>query len=125
MQINTPDLSPFITTNEGRRIYTTTLELGTWNMNTTLQKIIATGIPNSAIIISISVFVTDDINIGVGVYGINFESGNSTTGLLQGSILQCAEGGLLLERLTGGTFDSVGYSSVAANRGVATITYSL
>jgi hypothetical protein len=122
----------FITTDSNNRLISTkastdlhskTIDIGTWNMDTTINVdiIVPTDITTSKIK-AIKALIRNDVDVdgGEARYDIGYFDVNS--GLLGGSIQILNGNRIRLNRRTGGVFDSVFYSA-AGNRGWLTIFY--
>lgn len=103
-----------------KKIVTTVLELGAWNMDATATITVNTGLDFTKIRAVDCVIRRDDD----GVY-YNLGSTNATTGVANGSIISYSLSGVELVRIPGGLFDDVAFSNAVINRGFLHVQYEL
>lgn len=98
------------------------LEIGDWNMDTTVNLSVAHGLGATAYkkIRAISVVIRDDTD-SVYYTGPVIGSGGGT---VQVGVTSITVGNIDLSRLTGGTFDTTGFDSTSFNRGWVIIDYA-
>lgn len=92
------------------------LEIGNWNMDTTIEVLIPHGLDYDDII-SVTAFIKSDNDH----YG-NMINGTNITGQDFGGIAP-GETNIVLQRANGGAFDNNGFDSTPYNRGYITIWY--
>ena len=101
-------------------IKTKIIDIGNWNMDSTVSVDVAHGLTSSKIR-SASAYIIAD---GGGTTILLTGSPDATSGSVQGGIYwQSSTTNISLWRLTGGAFDGAGYDATSFNRGWITITY--
>lgn len=95
------------------------IDIGDWNMDTTTNVNVVTGITVTDVR---SMNVTIRSDTGNEVLSLN--TGSAVTGTPQGWLFQNSLGTLTLYRLPGGLFDSTDFDSTSYNRGWVTIIYA-
>lgn len=97
------------------------LEIGDWNMDTTVQKTVAHGLVIGKIR---GVLVTIINDGGTDSYDLTYSNPPSlgNQGAPGGSI-ERASANIVLDRVTGNFFDSVSFDSTSYNRGWIVVTY--
>lgn len=112
-------MTDYIKAVSGEYLATKVVEIGDWNMQTSVSVNVAHGLGVDFIKIrSISVIIRND---GGNLY-YKLERIN-TTGGAEGGIVDVGSASIRCGRLTGGFFDAVGFSTTPYNRGWVTFQY--
>jgi hypothetical protein len=122
-QFNVPDVSPFVTTVDGKKLYWRSTDIPGWNMLTAQLRDFFGIVPLGAIVVSQSAFVADDANIATRKYFWDLFQVDPNTGLAQGSIYHAYGGITTVCRTDGGIFQAANFQSTAYNRGIYTVCY--
>jgi len=93
------------------------IEIGDWDMDTLWQKSVAHGFADIGKIVSVSIVIRDDSSTSVFPLGYI----NPNYGLQ--SFYWIDENNVVMNRVTGGVFDSSSYNATSFNRGYITIGY--
>lgn len=105
-----------LVTNE--RILTKIVEIGDWNMDSSVSVGVLHGLTDHKKVRSINVIIRDDSD---SVYYDLTQADGS--GVVQGNPLGIDSTSVTLQRLSGGSFDSVNFDSTSYNRGWITFQY--
>lgn len=108
--------------NSGVYFKTKVLEIGDWNMDTTVSVTLVHGVGDVEKIRSIGVIIRPDTGIGGLGYLSTVTAGTST---IQGGISSITDTQITLGRLTGGLFDGASFNATSYNRGWVTLTYEV
>jgi hypothetical protein len=97
------------------------VEIGDWDMDADSSVPVAHGIADFTKIREITAMIRDDADIA----RTPLNAFSSVSGLIGGGVLQAGATTVILDRLTGGGFDSTNFNSTGFNRGWITITYTV
>jgi len=97
---------------------TKVLEIGAWNMDSDVQKLVAHGLSGSSQIREISAIIIDD----TGALRSSLVSADFTGALGGGTGATATD--IALTRVTGGLFDSTDYNDGSLNRGYVVFKYT-
>ena len=117
-------ITPYEQNKDG--VITISFQIGTWNMDSSPTRFVTiAGIADTKIV-ELSAFIISDT--GSGVYSkpidyVDILSGSPTlSGIPSGSI-RTSGGVVVIDRVTGGVFDSTDYNSTSQNRGYVVVKY--
>jgi hypothetical protein len=103
------------------QLRTKVVEIGDWDMDADSSVPVAHGIADFTKIREITAMIRDDADIA----RTPLNAFSSVSGLIGGGVLQAGATTVILDRLTGGGFDSTNFNSTGFNRGWITITYTV
>jgi len=125
MIIYSPDLSPFVTTINGKIIYFKTVDIPAWNMYLGAVKNVDLNIPANSLLLSYSAWIGADLDLPTRNFQYPLTAFDTASGICDGGFLQMTGGHIVLGRRDAGNFSSSAYSNTVLPRGIILISYLL
>jgi len=120
-------VNALVDNNQDTTLIPKIVQIGTWDMDTTVAVEVTHGLPSGALIRDVSVTIQDDTQ----TYDDPIDRINAITGLTEGGTSNwrgtISNPGTVIgiSRTTGGYFDSTNFNSTGINRGWVTIWYTI